>query len=81
MTRYQKLATMIFRIIGAFLLIVGVLTAIIGFAASIFIVPQVGVWIGIFYSLPFTIFGILFFAFSRNLARWVCFDFDRFSET
>ena len=80
MTHYQKLATMIFRIVAVFLLIVGVSTAIIGFTASLFIFAQFGIWIGVFYSVPFTIVGILFFILSRNLARWVCFDFDRFDE-
>jgi len=70
---------MIFRIIGAFFLVFGGIAALI---ALIFTFGEMRISFGIavFYALPTIIFGILFFSLSRILAKWVCFDFDKFNE-
>ena len=79
MTHYQKLATIAFRIIGTFFLVFGAIAAII---ALIFIVggETWAVAVALFYSIPSIVFGIVFFSLSRRLAKWVCFDFDKFNE-
>jgi ABC-type arginine transport system permease subunit len=80
MTHYEKLATMIFRILGAFLLLVGIIIAVM---ASL-TMPVNGlfppVFFIIFYSIPLVVLGILFFYGGRKLARWVCSDFNKSDE-
>jgi hypothetical protein len=71
---------MIFRILGAFLLILGTLIAVMVFISFFLIGTFETVIFVVFYSVPLTVLGILFFAASRKLAKWVCFDFDRFNE-
>lgn len=79
MTHYEKLATMLFRLIGTFFLIFGGISAL---AALIFISgePRMAFWIALFYSLPTIIFGITFCSLGKKLAKWICFDFDKFNE-
>ncbi len=77
MTHYQKLATMLFRIVGVFFLVVAILTAVGGYALSMFWIREAGFLIAITYALPCTIIGILFCSLGRRLSMWVCFDFDR----
>lgn len=80
MTHYEKLSTMIFRILGTFLLLVGTIIAVM----ALITIPVNGlfppVFFIIFYSIPLMVLGILFFSASRKLAKWVCFDFDRINE-
>lgn len=80
MTHYEKPATMIFRIFGAILLIVGILITflalILGLTEPYF---PVAPWV-IFYSIPLTVLGILLFSGSRKLAKWICFDFNKLNE-
>ena len=75
MTHYQKLATMIFRIIGVIEIAIGLVlwipSALISSFRPIYI---------LFYVLPFLVLGFTFFVFSRQLARRVCFDFDKFDD-
>jgi hypothetical protein len=80
MTHYEKLVTMIFRILGAFLLIVGILIAVMALISIVVTELFPAAFFIVFYSVPLTVLGILFFSASRRLARWVCFDFDRFNE-
>lgn len=71
---------MIFRILGAFLLLVGIIIAVM----ALITIPVNGLFPPIFfiffYSIPLTVLGILFFSGGRKLAKRVCFDFDRFDE-
>ena len=76
MTHYQKLATMIFRIIGTVFLVFGVMTSLL-VLFFIFAEPRMALPIAISYSLPTIVLGIVFFSFSRLLSGWVCFDFDK----
>lgn len=82
MNHYQKLATMIFRIIGAFLILFGILLVLMPFALSI-----LGHLILFGYFTPTAVFGILLlilgivlFASSKFLAKIICFDFDKSNE-
>lgn len=80
MTHYEKLATVIFRILGVLLLVIGIfigVIALLAIAVSRSLEPLVFV---IFYTVPMLILGVLFFATSRKLAKRVCFDFDKFNE-
>jgi hypothetical protein len=80
MTHYQKLATMTFRLIGALLMLTGVLTVVIYLFPRL-IDPYFRDWRLIIpvsvYSLPFFVTGFFLFATSRPLGRWICFDFDK----
>ena len=87
MTHYQKLATMIFRIVGAFFLVLGAVMALVSLAITFLFkfssygnLSSTSVFMGNFCCLPAIIFGILFFGLSRILAKWVCFDFYKFNE-
>jgi hypothetical protein len=75
MTHYEKLATMIFRIIGIIEIGIGLVLWI-----PSAIIPGFNVLRVVFYVLPFLAIGFVFFAFSRPLAKRVCFDFDKFDE-
>ena len=78
MTHYQKLAIMIFRVIGLFFLFFGGITVVY---ALIFTLVEIRIAVNaIFYALPAIIFAIIFFSLSRKLASWVCFDFDKFND-
>lgn len=79
MTHYQKLSTMIFRIIGVVFLVFGGIAALLALL-FIFGEMRMAIWIALFYSLPTIVFGILFFSLSGKLAKWVCFDFDKFND-
>ena len=80
MTHYQKIATMAFRVIGSFLLVVGILAALIGLILSVSFFRDIGLWIAVFYSIPLAVFGVGTFSLSKNLGKLVCFDFDRFGD-
>ena len=83
MTHYQKLATMIFRILGLFFLTLGFLFAIISIVALI-LVYSFNFVIYIVYAnfnwLPLMLLGMFLFSTSRSLAKGICFDFDRFND-
>ncbi|HEX8250459.1 MAG TPA: hypothetical protein VF599_19950 [Pyrinomonadaceae bacterium] len=80
MTHYEKPATKIFRILGAFLLSIGILIAL----TALVTIPVNGLFppffFIIFYSIPLTVLGILFFSGGRKPAQRICFDFDKFNE-
>ncbi len=76
MTHYQKLAALIFRSIGILLLIIGVVPAVYALLATI-AGSVLGMIVAITYSLPIIIIGIILFLFSKKLAQFVCYDFDR----
>lgn len=85
MTHYQKIATMIFRIIGVFFLISSALIGLISLLLSLLFVSVGGIgnvvgFFSIFSWLPTLIFGIVFFSSSRLLAKWVCLDFYKINE-
>jgi hypothetical protein len=76
MTHYQKLATLLFRVIGVFILAVGVVMLIFAGGAAMLIDRRMGLAIGTIYGPPFLIFGWALFALSKKLASWVCSDFE-----
>ena len=81
MSHYQKLATIIFRSVALIFMLIGAAAGLIGLVVSLlfsFGVP--GLFIGIFYSLPLIVLGIVLFSLSRFLARFVCNDFDEFKS-
>jgi hypothetical protein len=77
MTHYQKLATMLFRVIGAVLMLTGVATLAVFLVVGVFFPPMYSMTLPftLFYSLPLVLLGILFFASSMALARWVTVGF------
>lgn len=88
MTNYQKLATMIFRIIGFFLIAYGFISSF-----EMMIIPwfipedkfKTAMFNQVWYlmylpNLIYMTIGFLLFASSRSLAKWICFDFDKFNE-
>jgi hypothetical protein len=81
MTHYQKLAAMIFRIIGACFLVLAILSFAIALLFLLFgLFTRGGLEIAfplfIIYTIPTTIIGLLFFKLSKNLAKRVCFDLN-----
>ena len=81
MTHYQKLATLIFRIVGVFFLVLASLSFAVALLFSISAIfarggLEVGLPLFIFYSIPTTIIGVVFFKLSKKFAIKVCFDFD-----
>ncbi len=73
MTHYQKLATMIFRIVGLILIIGGLFQTLVIFTLDFPV--KYG---SFFYTLlPYLIVGILLTIASRFLAKLVCFDFNK----
>lgn len=78
MTHYQKLATMIFRIIGLIIIIGGSVSWI----QTFFFAPKIiNASLVLFAVLPYLIVGMVLFVLSRFLARWICLDFDKFNES
>lgn len=77
MTHYQKLATVIFRVIAMVIVAVGVFMVIFAVGAGMMVDRRMGLAIGAIYGPPFLIFGGIFFYASRKLAEWVCHDFDK----
>ena len=77
MTHYQKIATIIFRVIGVTVLIITLLLMILSFLISLPSMNSVMVFIT--FS-PHLIVAIVSFALSRFLAKLVCFDFDKSDE-
>ena len=77
MTHYQKIAAMIFRIIG----LIGIIFSFILWIAGFLFAPRAfGLFSFAFVVLPYLIISMILFGASRFLARWVCFDFDKFGE-
>lgn len=87
MTHYQKLATMIFRIVGVLLITVS-LILFIQAALSVRLVPQFQnlllsanlSYLPYLIYLVYLIAGMILFSSARFLAIWVCLDFDKFNE-
>lgn len=77
MTHYQKLATMIFRIIGLILIAASFILWIPAFLLNL---SRVNPFFTLFSMLPYLVLGILLFILSKFLAKWICFDFDKFNE-
>lgn len=87
MTHYEKLATMIFRIIGVFFLIISVLLLIISaiFVLLGFLDPFMfrlagNVLFLLIYIVPMIIVGFFIYANSPKLARKVCSNLDKLNE-
>jgi len=78
MTHYQKLAAMIFRIVGALLMLTGgvILAVFLVFGLLIPAVNSLTVPLTLFYSLPLVLLGMFFFSASTLFARWVTIGFD-----
>lgn len=76
MTHYQKLATLLFRVIGVIILAVGVFMVLFAIGAAVLVDRRTGIAIGTIYGPPFLLFGGVFFGLSRKLAGWVCHDFS-----
>lgn len=77
MTHYQKLATVIFRVIAMVIIAIGVFMLIFAVGAGMMVDRRMGLAIGAIYGPPFLIFGGVFFYASRKFAEWVCYDFDK----
>lgn len=71
---------MIFRAIALILMLGGGLVAAAGLLISSMSYGPFGVLIGLFYSLPATVFGIILYWISKPLARFICYDFDTFTD-
>jgi hypothetical protein len=81
MTDYQKLSTIIFRIFASLFVFTGVIAFVISLTLIFlaFVVPGsfgMGMLVGLFYALPFTLFGLLLYKSSRRLAAWVCMNLE-----
>ena len=76
MTHYQKLATMIFRILGIVTLVSGLILIIMRFVY----LPSGSLLMVFVIFLPYLIGGLLSFALSQFLAKVVCYDLDKFDE-
>ena len=81
MTHYQKLATLLFRVIGVIILSIGVVMLIFAAGAALLVDPRMGMAIGAIYGPPCLIFGWVFFGLSKKLAVWICYDFDKSDES
>lgn len=77
MTDYEKLATVIFRIIGCFFFVSAIVVGLLCFTAPFFDIyfNQV-VLIFLFYAIPLTIFGSVFWFLSKRFAKFVCKGLD-----
>ncbi|HRH46220.1 MAG TPA: hypothetical protein PKY82_31540 [Pyrinomonadaceae bacterium] len=73
MTHYQKLATMIFRIIGVISFIAGLLLFLSSISLS---AGMINVFSIFTIFAPHLIGGFLLFVSSKVLAKLVCFDLD-----
>lgn len=81
MTHYQKLALLIFRIIGTVFFIFATVAALLSLTAPLFGYQAGTILLFlIFYSLPLSIFGAVFWLTSRKLVQLVCHDLDNFDE-
>lgn len=76
MTHYQKLVTLIFRVIGTIIIAIGVLMIIFAFGAAMLIDRRTGIAIGTIYGPPCLILGGAFWGLSKKIAGWICHDFD-----
>lgn len=81
MKHYQKLGTLLFRVIGVLILSIGVIMSIFATGIALLIDPRQGMAIGAIYGPPFLIFGWVFFGLSKKLAVWICYDFDKTDES
>lgn len=77
MTHYQKLATLLFRVIGVIILAVGAFMVLFAIGAAVLVDRRTGIAIGTIYGPPFLLFGGVFFGLSKRLAGWVCHDFEK----
>jgi hypothetical protein len=77
MTHYQKLAILVFRIIGLILILTSFILWTLAFIANL---SKVNPFFTLFSILPYLIVGIILFALSKFLAKWICFDFEKFDE-
>ena len=68
---------MLFRVVGAALLTIGIFMGLFAIGTGLSGEVRVGILVGSLYSLPCLLFGGLFFVLSRRLAKWVCFDFEK----
>ncbi len=77
MTHYQKLASMIFRIIGLILIIA---SFVLWIPALLINSLAVNPYFTLFSMLPYLVLGIILFAFSKFFAKWICIDIDKLNE-
>lgn len=77
MTHYQKLATIIFRVIGLILIIASFILWIPAFLVNPLAVNP---FFTLFSILPYLVLGIVLFTLSKFLAKYICYDFDKFNE-
>ena len=84
MTHYQKLATIVFRITGLILIIYNLMLCIQSFIISL--IPEFQPLsstikpLTLSVVLPYLFMGIILFSLSKNLAKFICFDFDKYDE-
>ena len=70
---------MVFRVIGLFLMTMGVAGALVVLLATL-AEARTALLIAALYVLPHLVLGVFFFASSKKLARWVCYDFEKFND-
>ncbi|MGI8467703.1 MAG: hypothetical protein ACR2N3_04555 [Pyrinomonadaceae bacterium] len=84
MRHYQKLTTMIFRIIGVLAMFIGVVSWIV-ISITMFLITSNNVTnnvVLVTFVAPtlYLVGGIIMFSLSRILAIWICLDFDEPSK-
>lgn len=75
MTHYQKIAALIFRVIGTVVLVITLLLLILSLLAS---TPSINSSVVFITFLPYLIVSAVLFGFSRILAKFVCYDLGEF---
>lgn len=77
MTHYQKIATLIFRIIGLIVFLGGLLSMAVAWMLSL---PAMNPFLIVIVYLPHLVGSIILFAASKFLAKLVCFGLGNSDE-
>lgn len=80
MTHYQKIATLIFRIIAVLAMLWGLISWLIVAVTTFFVAHTTFLPSGFIVPGLYLVSGIIMFSLSRFLAAWVCLDFDEFRK-
>jgi ABC-type Fe3+ transport system permease subunit len=77
MTHYQKIATLLFRVVAIIIALSGLIFSIVTFLGNSTLMHPLGILV---LALPPMVVGAGIFAFSRYLSGLVCFDFDKWND-
>jgi hypothetical protein len=81
MTHYQKLATLIFRVIGCSFFVLAAIAFLLCLTVPFFGFQNKMILLFlIFYPLPLAILGAVFWLLSKRLAKFVTVDLDNINE-